>query len=146
MLRISKLTDYAIVAMTTMAGAPTEKYSATELASQTHLEATTVAKILKLLSKAGLVESFRGAHGGYRLARAPAAITMVDIITAMEGPIGMTECTVHAGACAQEPVCTTRTSWQRISNAIESALNEISLAQMALPARVDPLRVTVLNR
>ena len=148
MLRISKLTDYAIVAMTTLAEAPDKTFSAPGLAAATHLEAPTMAKILKLLAKGGLVESFRGAHGGYRLAQPAASVSMADIIRVMEGPIGMTECSVHQGLCAQESVCNVRSNWRRISQAVESALGSVTLAEMGQPAsqRDNPLQVRVATQ
>ena len=72
--------------------------SAAELAERAGLEAPTVTKLLKPLAQAGLVEAFRGVNGGYRLARDAADITLVEIVEAMEGPLGMTECSVHAGS------------------------------------------------
>lgn len=133
MLRISKLTDYATVVLTTLA-AGDGIASAQGLAERARLEPPTVAKVLKLLAQAGLVESFRGAHGGYRLARAPSAITVADIVAAIEGPIGMTECSVHQGLCGHEPHCGVRVNWRRISLAVESALRSVTLAEMVAPA------------
>ncbi len=129
-LRISKLTDYAIVAMTFLAESPGDRFTTSEVASEVRLETTTIAKILKLLAASGLVRSYRGVNGGYQLAKSAAAISMADIITVMEGPIGMTECSVHEGLCAQEAVCNTRSNWRRISEAIEAALSAVSLAEM----------------
>lgn len=129
-LRLSKLTDYAILLLTELAGRP-DVCPAGELATRTRLEPPTVAKILKRLGKSGLVVSFRGASGGYRLAREPEAITIASIIAAMEGPIGMTECSVSPGACAQEAYCTVQNNWRLISRTIEQALAKVSLADMA---------------
>jgi FeS assembly SUF system regulator len=142
MLRISKLTDYATVVMTGLADAG-EVLSAQGLAERARLEPPTVAKVLKLLAHAGLVESFRGTRGGYRLAREPRAITVADIVAAIEGPFGMTECSVHKGQCDYEPHCGVRVNWRRISLAVESALRGVTLADMAAPRarKVIPLRV-----
>jgi FeS assembly SUF system regulator len=96
MLRVSKLTDYATVVMTCLA-AGDGVMSAQALAERARLELPTVSKVLKQLAQAGLVASTRGINGGYRLARAPDRITIADVVTAMEGPIGMTECSAHAG-------------------------------------------------
>ena len=134
MLRVSKLTDYATVVMTALAQAGGHVSSAQGLAEQAHLEATTVSKVLKLLAQAGLVESFRGARGGYRLARTAQEITVADIVAAIEGPFGMTECSVHKGQCGYEPHCGVRGNWRKISVAIEAALKGVTLADMA-PAR-----------
>ena len=143
MLRVSKLTDYATVLMTCLAADAEGVLSAQQLAEQARLEPPTAAKLLKLLGKAGLVTSYRGASGGYKLARAPQAITVADVVAAIEGPIGMTECAVHEGSCSHESHCGTRVNWRRISTAIEAALRGVTLADMVpKPARkAIPLRV-----
>lgn len=132
MLRVSKLTDYATVVMTCLAGAE-GVLSAQVLAERARLETPTVAKLLKQLAQAGLVESFRGVSGGYRLADEPKNISVAAIVEAMEGPIGMTQCSAHEGQCGHEAHCGVRVNWQRISNAIEHALASVSLADMLNP-------------
>lgn len=144
MLRVSKLTDYATVVMTCLAENPGAIHSAVGLAERVRLELPTVSKVLKQLAQAGLVESFRGTRGGYRLARAPERITVADVVAAIEGPFGMTECSVHAGLCGHEPHCGVRANWRRISDAIEQALRGVTLADMRAPAsrrRVIPVRM-----
>ena len=136
MLRVSKLTDYATVVMTCLVAAGEGVQSAQSLAERARLEVPTVSKLLKQLAQAGLVASTRGINGGYRLARAPERITIADIVTAMEGPIGMTECSAHAGQCEREPHCGVRVDWQRINRAIAGALASVTLADMVQsPAR-----------
>lgn len=132
MLRVSKLTDYATVVMTCLA-ASDGVLSAQSLAERARLEAPTVSKLLKQLAQAGLVVSTRGINGGYRLARAPERITIAEVVVAIEGPIGMTECSAHAGVCGHEPHCGVRMNWQRISRAIAAALAGVTLADMARP-------------
>jgi len=139
MLRVSKLTDYATVVMTVLAGVAAARgaeavISAQDLAERAHLELPTVSKLLKQLAHAGLVASSRGVNGGYRLARAPERITIADVVTAMEGPIGMTECSAQAGLCGHEPHCGVRVNWQRINQAIAQALASVSVADMVKPA------------
>ena len=134
MLRVTKLTDYATVVMTVLAARPGEVLSAPELAEQAGLEAPTVAKVLKPLAAAGLVAGFRGANGGYRLARPAAEITLVEIVEAMEGPLAMTECSVHDGQCGIEASCGVRANWRRINDVVADALRGVSLAQMLGPA------------
>jgi FeS assembly SUF system regulator len=136
MLRVSKLTDYATVVMTVLAdgAAHDAVLSAQEVAVRAHLELPTVSKLLKQLAHAGLVESFRGVNGGYRLARAAERITIADIVTAMEGPIGMTECSAHVGLCDHESHCGVRVNWRRINDAIAGALEGVTLADMLRPA------------
>src|SRR2546421_2732569 len=121
MLRVSKLTDYATVIMTVLADAA-DVLSAQDVAARARLELPTVSKLLKQLAHAGLVDSFRGVNGGYKLSRAPERITIAEVVTAMEGPIGMTECSAHAGLCGHEQHCGVRVNWQRINHAIAQAL------------------------
>ena len=134
MLRVTKLTDYATVVMTVLAARPGEVLSAAELADRAGLEATTVSKLLKPLAQAGLVDGLRGVHGGYRLARPAEAIGLIDIVEAMEGPLGMTECSLHAGQCGIESSCGVRANWRRINDVVADALRAITLAQMVAPA------------
>ena len=146
MLRVSKLTDYATAVMTCLASAGDGVTSAQALAERARLELPTVSKLLKQLAQAGLVASTRGINGGYRLARAPERLTIADIVTAMEGPIGMTECSAHAGLCDHEPHCGVRVNWQRINQAIANALANVTLADMLHVPRQRasiPVRVAV---
>lgn len=148
MLRVSKLTDYATAIMACLVEAGDGVLSAQALAERARLALPTVSKVLKQLAQAGLVSSERGIRGGYRLTRQAAAITIADIVVAMEGPIGMTECSAHAGVCGHEPHCGVRVNWQHISQAVVAALEGVTLADMVKPpvfhhsARI-PLRVSL---
>jgi FeS assembly SUF system regulator len=117
------------------------------LAERSHLELPTVSKVLKLLVKTGLVDSYRGAAGGYSLERSATRINVAEIIAAIEGPIAMTECSVEEGLCAQEDNCGLRGNWQRISVAVARAMEGVSLAEMAKPVKpaTGPLHITTLN-
>ncbi len=130
MLRVTKLTDYATVVLTVLAARPDAVLSASELAEQAGLEVPTVSKLLKPLAQAGLVEGFRGAHGGYRLARPAATISLVEIVEAMEGPLAMTECSLEHGECGISGQCGVRGNWRRINDVVAGALRGVSLAQM----------------
>ena len=141
MLKLGKLTDYATVVMTALAAEPARLRCAQELSECTHVAAPTVSKLLKTLSKEGLVDSIRGAHGGYRLARDPTQITIADIVAAVEGPIALTECAVHDGCCNIESTCGVRGNWRLINQAIHQALASVSLAQMAASTAASPKRV-----
>lgn len=133
MLRVTKLTDYATVVLTALAAQPDDVLSAAGLAERAGLEAPTVSKLLKPLARAGLVEGFRGVNGGYRLARAAGAISLVEIVEAIEGPLGMTECSVHAGVCGIEDSCGVRANWRRINDVVAEALGAVTLADMLAP-------------
>ena len=130
MLRVTKLTDYATVLLTSLAEAPGRVLSAAGLAERARLELPTVSKVLKPLAHAGLVESFRGSAGGYRLARAPEEISLIEIVEAIEGPLGMTECSGEHSNCELESHCGVRGNWRHINDVVADALRGISLAQM----------------
>jgi FeS assembly SUF system regulator len=139
MLRVSKLTDYATVVLAQMARSPAKVHTASDLAEQTRLAQPTVAKLLKKFVHGGLLVSYRGAHGGYLLARSPAEISAVDIIDTVEGQFAMTECSLGHDQCDLEQVCSIGHHWQRINGMIRTALDEVSLADLATPAAI-PLR------
>lgn len=130
-LRITKLTDYAIVLATQLAIA-NEPRSCRQLAESTGLPKPTVAKILKTLSRSGLVLSSRGVTGGYSLCRGSDEVSVRDVIEATEGPIAVTECTDdQTEPCQREEKCGLKANWERINNALSGALSAISLADMA---------------
>jgi FeS assembly SUF system regulator len=130
-LRIGKLTDYATVILATLAADRSRLQNASSLAERTHIAAPTVSKLLKQLHRAGLVNSTRGTHGGYQLARDPEAISAASILDALEGPIALTECSAGSGQCGIEHTCSVGRTWQKLNLAIRRSLNEISLAQLA---------------
>ena len=139
MLRISKLTDYGTVVLAELAGTSRENVvSATELAATTGIGVPTVSKLLKLLGRAGVVSSTRGAGGGYRLARPAEAISAADIIDALEGPLSITECSAEDSNCDYEDVCNVGGAWQRINKAIRSALEDVTLADLVTSNRRTP--------
>ncbi len=134
MIRMTKQADYGIVMMTRMARYPERQVNASELAAEVQLPLPTVSKILKLLGRAGLLESHRGVKGGYCLALEAERITVAEIITALDGPIAITECIDDTpGECSQESFCGVRANWQRINHAIRHALENITLAEMTHP-------------
>ncbi len=142
MLRMTKQADYAIVLLTRMASTPKQRFNATEIASATGLPQPIVSKILKLLTRQELLSSHRGAKGGYVLARSAHQISIAQIIEAVEGPIGITECVDDTpGECSQEPTCPVRSNWQRINEAVREALGEITLNEMSQP--LTPVLVTL---
>lgn len=142
MIRLGRLTDYGIVLMAHLAGAGDGPHNARDLAAETQLPLPAVSKLLKSLARAGLLESSRGAKGGYQLARPADAISVPEMIEALEGPIALTDCTLHEGACVQEASCHVRTPWQHINQAVHDALAKISLADLAsseAPGTIVPL-------
>lgn len=133
MLRIGKLTDYAMLILSQMARSPDSVMSATALAELLHLTSPTVSKVLKMLSDAGLVSSIRGADGGYHLARQAATITVADIIAAMEGDLAMTECCESPGLCSIDSICTMRENWLQINKMVHALLARFTILDMLNP-------------
>ncbi len=129
MIRMSKLTDYAILILAHLARSPGTA-TAQELAARSRVPLPTVSKLAKELSKAGLVVSHRGRNGGYGLARPPDRISVAEVVEALEGPISLTECALP-GTCGIEDTCVARASWDPVSRAIESALRDLPLSAIA---------------
>ncbi|NWG13922.1 MAG: SUF system Fe-S cluster assembly regulator [Acidobacteria bacterium] len=134
MLRVTKLADYAIVMLTCFASHGGATHNARDVAREARLPLPVVSKVLKRLTREGLLTSHRGIRGGYGLARQPHEITVADIIRALEGPIAVTECADKVkGDCGLETKCPVRANWHMINQAIHGALGKITLAEMARP-------------
>jgi FeS assembly SUF system regulator len=132
------MTDYGVVALSKMAlqghRPDCEQMTVAQLAADTGVNQPTIAKLMKQLTQAAIVTSQRGANGGYTLARAPEGISVTEIIEALEGPIELTSCVDGAETnCGVESLCPMRGNWDRVNGAIRSALDGITLADMATP-------------
>jgi len=132
---MSKLADYGLVLMTHFLRqrSRSENLSARQMARETGLPVPMVSKVLKLLTREGLLVSHRGVSGGYALSKDPGDISVGDVLIAMEGPIAMTECLETDGDCRQESVCPVRTNWERINFAVRDVLDAISIEDMVEP-------------
>jgi FeS assembly SUF system regulator len=143
MIRLAKLTDYGIALMSHLARADERTvHSARDIAERTAIPLPTVSKLLKLLSQAGLLQSQRGVRGGYSLTRPAAQMSVSEVVVALEGPLNLTECgdnEVPHSSCSIEHVCRVKPHWQTINVAIRSALDQLSLADMAAPQLSRPL-------
>lgn len=137
LFRVSKLTDYGMLIMVSLVRQPETVRAAAEIAEATGIAQPTVSKILKSLTRGELVDSFRGVNGGYRLARDAAELSVAQIISALEGPIALTECSGEDDACGQSSSCSLRGNWQTINDAVRSALEQVSLAEFAKPDGLD---------
>lgn len=140
MLRISKLTDYAIIILSRLVFNGERVASAAWLAQEVHLALPTVSKILKILTEAELVTSFRGQGGGYQLARSPAEITVADVVSAIEGKLAMTECCASTYECALDSLCAIKENWRVINKMIYSVLAGLTLHDMIRPLARNTLR------
>ena len=146
MLRISKLSDYAIIVLGHMARDPDRVFAANDLAGRAKIAPPTVSKVLKALVKAKIVHSTRGAKGGYQLTRAPSATPIASIIAALEGPIALTECGLGSTRCEQSGSCDVRGNWSVLNGAIQTALESVTLEDMAVPMKKAPERFRIVIR
>jgi FeS assembly SUF system regulator len=130
MVILSKLADYGVIIASHLAAHPERQMTAGTLATETRLPRATVAKILKALAHGGIVAGARGAAGGYRLARLAKDITVAEVVAAIDGAIGVTQCSIHAPSCERTDFCPTRPHWRRINEVVGAALSAVSLAEM----------------
>ena len=136
MIRLSKLADYGIVLSSHIAaGRPGKVHAAKDLSAATRIPLPTVSKVTKALARAGLLVSHRGTDGGFALARPADEITVAQVISALDGPISVMECTDEGHAtCGIQSSCGVRGHWDRINGAIRHALDGLTIAEMARPA------------
>jgi len=133
MIKLSKMTDYGVVIMSEMARIENRVMTAPDLSLYTGLTVPTAAKILRILAKNNLLASIRGAHGGYRLDRKPAQISIAEIVRVLEGPVAVTSCVDDShDDCSVEQCCPMRGGWEKINRAINAAMEDVTLADMCL--------------
>jgi FeS assembly SUF system regulator len=142
MIRLGKLTDYGLVLMTRIAQhQERSQHTARDLAIESRLPLPTVSKLLKLLLQGGVLVSHRGVKGGYSLARATDAISVAEIVTILEGPIALTECSTDVtGLCDLEPSCPIKKNQRVISQVIRGALEKVMLSDL-----IHPMQLTVIR-
>ncbi len=146
MIRLSRLTDYAVTLLTQMVREGKEYWSASDLAEKSAVPLPTVAKILKQLSKTEILVAQRGAAGGYKLSRSANDITIATIIEAMDGPIALTDCAEGGDQdCRIQTICPMSGNWDKINRAVKHALDAVSLADMAVPMPMSKQLASVLG-
>ncbi|MBL9085981.1 MAG: SUF system Fe-S cluster assembly regulator [Planctomycetia bacterium] len=135
MFRITRLADYGILLMSYLAtDRRGQVHTARDVSGATGVPLPTVSKILKALARAGLLASHRGVGGGFALAREGKSITVADVVTAIEGPIALTAClSPDRESCTVENSCPVRPNWERLNDAVRTALQSISVAEMVVP-------------
>ncbi len=140
MLRLSKKTDYALIALKDLAsnrrGAAS---SAREIAARYNVPVELMAKVLQRLARHGLLASLQGTRGGYRLARSPAQISVADVIEAIDGPVAVTACSDVDESCCQYSTCNVRNPLWRLQDRIERTLAEFTIAELARADAPAPL-------
>jgi Rrf2 family protein len=145
MIRFSRMADYGVLLLGHFARHEQGDAlaSAAELAETYHMPRPAVANLLKAFSKAGLLESRRGLHGGYRLARPASGISLLDVLTAIDGPVQLIDCAVEDAqnpGCGYEDVCPSRSPMRSVHRRIIALLEGISLAEL-MHTHVPPLPV-----
>jgi Rrf2 family protein len=138
MLRLSKKADYALMAMKHLAMRPdAPSASAREIAEQYDIPIELMAKVLQRLVRTGLLVSTQGTRGGYTLSRPSAAISVADVIQAIDGPFTVTACSTDKNDCEQYGKCSIRDPLWQIRERIVEALGTVTIAEMASDARAD---------
>lgn len=130
MLRINKMTDYAVTLLCTMAQQPKVQFSAQQLTEMSNIALPAVSQILKKMCQNQIVISSRGPRGGYMLQHNPEQISLAQVIGIMEGPMSMTECSLGTCQCNLEDNCQFKHSWLKLSRIINHLLSNVTLIDM----------------
>jgi FeS assembly SUF system regulator len=141
MFRLTKLADYGIIILAHLAQQPDPgahdaappSLNARELAAHVDLPLPVVSKVLKTLTRAGVLESQRGAKGGYSLAHRPEELSIADMITALDGPLALTQCSLGPAVCDLEQSCAVKSPWLVINRVVHNALSTVTLADLTNP-------------
>ena len=137
MFKLNRMTDYAIVVLGLLAQRHGDILATAQIAELTGLNQPTVAKVAKTLVAADLLDTQRGVHGGYRLARQAAMISLVQIVEAMEGPIAVNDCVEGAqDPCMEVNCCFRSRNWNRVNWVVRNALNDVNLEDLIDPAQL----------
>ncbi|WP_323796005.1 SUF system Fe-S cluster assembly regulator [Nisaea sp.] len=141
MLKLNKMTDYAVVVLGQMARDPGRVRTAAALSETTAIPLPTVSKLLKILAGVGLITSHRGANGGYSVDRTAEQVTVAAIVQAIDGPIALTACVDDSdGQCEVSNSCPISGNWNRVNLAVRRALEEVTLADLLDPTEMFPLQ------
>ncbi len=142
MFRLTKKADYGLIAMKHLAvhGDASTSCSSGDIAQVYGIPASLMAKILQKLARGGLVAARHGSSGGYMLARDPARISALDVISAIDGPVSLTSCVTSHGECHQSATCNIREPLHIVNSSILGVLSRVTLSQMAGKSSVVELR------
>jgi Rrf2 family transcriptional regulator, iron-sulfur cluster assembly transcription factor len=132
MFKISRKTEYAVRGLIHLARQPGDKFILLrEIGKATRTSPVFLAKIFQVLNNAGLVESSRGAVGGFRLAKRPERISLKEVLEAVEGPVQVNECVVDGRSCDFSRKCSAHAAWKKVRKVIDSTLKDITLKEIA---------------
>lgn len=146
MLKIGKLTDYGLVVLNQLALEGAIKQSTDDISKATGLTVATVRKVMKAIVDAGLVIAQRGSKGGYRIARAPVQISVLDVVQAFEGPVSLTECSADENNCEITESCSLATNWTGINDLLLKVLGGITLDDIRNPDVQEKLHKDILDQ
>jgi len=140
MLRLNRMTDYAIVVLGALAHRQGEVLATAQIAALTGLTQPTVAKVAKRLQACDLLETKRGVNGGYQLVGNPSELSLAMIIEAVEGPIAVNGCVDGAqDPCAVSNCCFMSNQWNKVNGTVRAALEAVSLAELIDPSQLFPV-------
>ncbi len=140
MLRLSRKADYALIALKYLAQqGQSDSVSAGDIAARYGISTPLLAKVLQRLAKKGIVAARHGSSGGYTLARDPSAITALDVVEAIEGPMSITSCTTSRGDCDYLTNCTVRNSLRRVNATVLQVLTKVTLSELAEEEPASPV-------
>ena len=132
MLHITRRGDYAIRGMVYLAGQPADRMVLlSDMAAAIEVPQSLLAKIFQHLNRVGLVNSFRGTGGGFKLSRSADQISLLEIVEAVEGPIVLNRCLIAEGTCNRDDTCPVHPVWQKFQDKIRGMLQDVSLQQLA---------------
>ena len=137
MLRISKMTDYAVLILANLALHDNKLLTAKEIASETHISLPTTQKILKKLNRKNLVISKQGASGGYTLNSQTKSLSIAVLLEKLDGDLSITQCSSNHDHCEVEDFCNIGNAWQLINQRVQWALNDITLGDLIHPTRIE---------
>lgn len=137
MVKVGKLADYALVVLHFLARHMDMQPSMKGIAEGTGLPLATVRKLMKFLVDAGLVLSRRGPQGGYQLSKPLDSVSVLEIITAVEGPVELTECCAEACGCDLVQSCDLSGTWPTINHLLVDVLGRITLGDLQRPGGLD---------
>jgi Rrf2 family protein len=131
LLKLTKKADYGLIALRHLASLPGATASTKDIADAYHLPVPLLAKVLQMLTKAKILVSVAGTHGGYKLARDPRHISALEVVRAIDGPVILTHCFTEHGVCDQSDKCTVREPLRRVHEAILELLNNFTITDLA---------------
>jgi Rrf2 family protein len=128
---VTRETDYAVRCVLFLARENGRLSSVTEVSKKMHVPKSFLAKIFQRLVRAGLLDSLRGVNGGFRLAKNPNQISLLDIMLAIQGPAGINVCAVNSKKCGLSSTCSVHPVWVELRRDVDRSLQKQTIASLA---------------